>query len=118
MKKLIVITSLLWIGQAQAVTIVVPHVSAVYLTPHVLTPNSTSSEVTASTTSSASKMTNTSKTVTPNVLHAYKIIETQGSKEVSTVKAMPVGSLNSSVKSFGCEVPKVPKKVEPPKCDK
>lgn len=117
MKKILLLTTMLLAIQAQAVTIVVPHV-----TPHVSTPHiSTSSHITTShvnTTSSASKMTNTAKTVTPNVVKPNKVVEAQGSKEVIQPTTISIGSLNSKVKSFGCEAPKEVKKVEPPKCDK
>lgn len=122
MKKMIMLVSMLMAIQAQAVTIVVPPVRAVYVTPHVsMRPVSTSSHVTnsqAKATNSASKMNNSAKTLTHNVIEPNKVIEAKGSKEVVKATNVSVGSLNSSAKSFGCEAPKVEKKVEPPKCDK
>lgn len=106
MKKMILLASMIFAIQAQAVNIVVPHV-----TPHISTSSFTS-------TNSISKINNTAKTIKPNMVKPNKIIEAQGSKEVVQATNVSVGSLNSSVKSFGCEVPKVEKKVEPPKCDK
>lgn len=106
MKKIILLASMIFAIQAQAVNIVVPHV-----TTQISTSSFTS-------TNSISKINNTAKTIKPNTVKPNKIIEAQGSKEVVQATNVSVGSLNSSVKNFGCEVPKVEKKVEPLKCDK
>lgn len=102
MKKLIMLSIMLFLTQAKATT----------LEQQV----STSPIKDNYHTKSTSYQTNNKK-VTP-VVKSVEVIEAQGSKEVNVISATSVGSLNSKVKSFGCEVPKVEKKVEKPKCDK